>query len=341
MTAGLIAKMRLRRAIEAAPRWKRFTTHPSSDHRPGQERQVEREGHEIAHSDLPRHDQAPAVPEHDHHPRAGQQSHDGVEGARRVREVHVALQVHLVQRCELGSLGPLLPVGPHDPDAAQVLLHHRRQRRELLLDSLEADVDRLPEPRHHRRQDRQRHQRRQRQRRTDVDHDPQPDHEADDGVRRVHDRRARRLPYRQRVVGGQAHEVAGPVGGIEAGVEAEQVPHEVVPQIDLDPPAQPVEDLAHPVARRAPRDGRGDDQQRVRDHRAAGQVRVGSARGGQRVNGQLDQERLDEGERVGEDDQHHSPGHGPPVGPEVGEDGLEFAHRRRVGESSSAVGESS
>ena len=36
---------------------------PERDHWPREERQVEREGHEVAHPDSPRHDQATAVPE--------------------------------------------------------------------------------------------------------------------------------------------------------------------------------------------------------------------------------------------------------------------------------------
>ncbi len=123
------------------------------DHGPDQQHEVEAERDEVAHRDAPGDHLLAAEPQHQHHRQAGDEPEHRMERPRRDRQPHVPLAVLVVERVELAGLLRLLRVRPHDAHAGEVLLHHGRQRGELLLDLLEALVDHPAEADHDGRQD--------------------------------------------------------------------------------------------------------------------------------------------------------------------------------------------
>jgi len=144
-----------------------------------------------------------------------------VKGPRRKHQAHVLAPVLLVEEVELACLLGFLRIRAHDAYTGQVLLHERRERRELLLDLLEAAVDDASEPQHDRRQHDHRHDSIEREPWADPEHEAEREHEAHDRIGRVHDCRAHSHSYRKSIVGCPAHQIARSRAAVERRVESE------------------------------------------------------------------------------------------------------------------------
>ena len=245
-----------------------------------------------------------------------------MEQARHLHEVHVPLHVLPVEAVEVVRLTVLLHVRPHDTHARQVFLNHGRERRELLLDLLEALVNHTREHENDRWEDHHGEQGVDREPRADPNHESDSEQEAHERIHRVHDGGPRRHTDRLCVVGGTGHEITGPRSAVEARVQPKEVRKVVVPQVALDAATETVEKLPHTVLGGASENGGRYDEEGIGRNAARRHIRVTQA-----VDGQLDQIRSGHREEVGDNNQHQTR-HGPsPVGPEVGEDGAELVHR--------------
>ena len=240
-------------------------------------------------------------------------------------QMHVPLRYSCVEDVELALLLLLLCVGPDDTHAGEVLLDHRGEGGELLLDLLEAAVDDLAEAQHHRGEDDHGDHGVRGEPRTDVEHEGQREREAHQRVHRVHHRRPRRHAHGQRVVGGPAHEIARAHRAVERRVEAHQVTEEVVAQVRLDVATDAVQQLAHSVPGRSSQEGRQHDEGGQHHDAAPGHVGLAHA-----VDGELHEIGAGDLEDVGHHHEDHPPHESLHVGAEVWQDAPEFAHARNL-----------
>ena len=81
----------------------------------------------------------------------------------------------------------------------------------------------------------------------DGDHERERTRRIDDGVGRVHDRRAQQHSHGVQVVGGARHDVAGAVALVIRVAQAFQAREEVVAQIEFNIPRDPDHDPARQV----------------------------------------------------------------------------------------------
>ena len=220
---------------------------PEGDHRPDELGEVEPEGDEGPDGDLAGHHLTAADPEDDDRPPAGQEAEGRVEHPRDLDQREVPSLILLGEPHELRRFGALLPVGAHDPDAAQVLDHVIGQHAEVGLDRLGAFVDPAAEPDHDHRQHGER------------DEDPEGEAEAgrrhhrdeEDGqherVDQIHQCGPGHHPDVLEIVGGAGDEIAAGVPVEEGGRLPLQMGEEGVAQVGLDPAAGAVEQLPHHV----------------------------------------------------------------------------------------------
>jgi hypothetical protein len=235
---------------------------PQRNERPGEQGQVEAERHEGANRDRSLDGEPPAKPEHDGDTEPREQPEERIHRAVQPRERHVALEIRLVERREPLDLRALLPVGAHHPHAGEVLLRLGGESAELFLDRLEPRVDASAQDDHHDRQEDHRQERQEGEAQVDAQHEDERERSAEDRVGQVHDRRAGGHADRTKVVRQPRHDVAGPRPREVPRVERGEVREEGLPQVVLDVSAEPVEDLAHPEAKRAAAQRDRDDADR-------------------------------------------------------------------------------
>ncbi len=283
------------------------------NHRPHQENQIESERDVVPHRDRTGDHLAAPEPQDENRSESAHEGEGREERAPDARQVHVPPPVLGVQAGERLRSIRLAPVRLHDPYAGQVLLREVGDLRELLLDALEADVDLPADPYHEAGHHDHRDHGHGREARTDPDHQTEGQGTDGHGVHQVHDRRAGYLPDGLHVVGGATHQITGAPPIIELRGQAKQVREQIVAEVRFDLPADPVQELPHSVPRRAGHERGPHQQQGVMDDSILRQV------GRESVDGQLDDERTEDGEHVGYDDQEHAGYQAPPVGAVVGQ----------------------
>ena len=177
--------------------------------------------------------------------------------------VAVAAQVLLVRDAEALDLERLLPVRAHHTDARQRFLRDRADVRQLLLNAIEAAMNRGTEVADRQRHERQRHQRDCRQPGIDGEHQHDRDDERQPGRGGVHHRRPDEHADGAQIVRGARHQVAGPIALEVVGVEPLQMREEVVAQVVLEAARRADDDAAHEKAEDAADRGQREQRGRV------------------------------------------------------------------------------
>jgi len=227
-------------------------------------------------------------------------------------EREVAAEVLLVEPAEGTGLRFLLAIGPHDPDAGQVLVYEVGELAELVLDLQRAAVDALPEGHHRDRESYQRQQREAGEKRADMQHGWNDQGRPDYCIYQIHEGRTGHHAHGKQVVRRAGHDVARGVPIVELRRHPLKMVVERVPQIALDPAAGAVEDVAHEVPRHPADHGHAHQQQGDVLHlRGWG----GSA---ERVDAPLEKAGPENVEVVGHQDHGHARGERAAVRPQEG-----------------------
>ncbi len=161
---GLVEDFRLFVEDDFQPGYRRLASLQVVDdpadghHRPRQHAQVHVEGDEVAQADGAEDDQRAAVAYDDEHAQGGQKSNERMKQAPNAHQVHVHVDVVLVDALEPLNFRFLPGERLDDPNARQVFLHDVGQIRKRLLHSAETPVNEAAEVAGRQRQKGQRQQ---------------------------------------------------------------------------------------------------------------------------------------------------------------------------------------
>ena len=140
----------------------------------------------------------------------------------------------LFSASKASNLGFFLGEGADQARSRKVLLRPGGDIGEHGLNALEAFVDAPAEVLHHDADHRQRQEGPERQLGAEVDHEEQRADGENDGVGRIHDRRAEQHAHGVQVIGGAGHDVAGAGSLVVAVGKRFQMAKQIVAQIELD-----------------------------------------------------------------------------------------------------------
>src|SRR5580658_630803 len=177
---------------------------------------------------------APAHPQYDDYGGTEHEFQRRPEHSHQADQAQAAADVFLVGAFEGGDLGLLLHIGADDAGAGEVFLGAGRDVRKHGLNALEALVNAASEILDDYAGYGQRQKGEERQLRADGQHKSQRSGGGNNGVGRIHDRRAQQHTDGVEVVGGAGHDVAGAVALIVGVREALEVREQVVAQIEFD-----------------------------------------------------------------------------------------------------------
>ena len=236
-------------------------------------------------------------------------------------QAQILPQVLLAQLPEVAGLRGLLPVGADHPHPGEVLVRVAGQHAEVGLDGLGPAMHQTAQGDHDHRESQEGEKREQGQPGADAQHRGCNQQGPDASIHQVHERRPRDHAHREQIVGGAGHHISGGVSVVEFGRHPLKMTVEPVPQVRFDTAAAAVEQLAHAVAAHAAGECDGE-QQANRDLDLAERFVLTEG-----VDALFQEPRPQGGEEVGDDDQQEPEGVRPEVGPQVGQQGPQFAHK--------------
>ncbi len=204
------------------------------DDGPGKLVHVRGEGDELTDVDAPEQYLAAAHPQDQDHRESEHQFQRRPQHSHQADQLQAAPDIFQVGFLEVADLRFFLRERPHDARAGKVFLGARGNIGEAGLDALEALVNAAPEILDDNRHHGQRRKRVQRQARAGVVHEDQRADGEDDGIGRVHDRRAQQVADGVQVIGRARHDVAHAHALIVRIRKLFEVAEEVVAQVEFD-----------------------------------------------------------------------------------------------------------